>query len=241
MRSVVFALLFLASASARAQQATGDDAVAIQLLDHMSTVIGQLKSCRFELQVARDIEEPDLGLVKHFTDDEVLMMQDKMRVKSVGDQGRKGFWYDGKTVTYYSYDENNYATVKAPDTTIETIDAMHDHYGIDFPAADFFYPSFTDDLIDNTDRIAMLGRATVAGVECFHILGTAPGMNVQLWIADDLLNLPVKMVVADHTKPHAPQYEATFSNWQINTEMPEAIFAFVPPKSASMIKLVPKK
>ena len=65
-------------------------------------------------------------------------------------------------------------------------------------------------------------------------------MGVQLWIADDSLNLPVKLSIVYYDQKNAPRYEATFSNWQINPALPSAIFDFVPPQTAARITLVPK-
>jgi len=67
----------------------------------MSAVIGELGSCSFTLNVSRDVNDQDLGLVKHFGVDEVHMLgPDKMVINSRSDSGHKGYWYDGKTVTY---------------------------------------------------------------------------------------------------------------------------------------------
>ncbi len=233
-------LLWIMSMDASAQ-GPGNDPAAVQILDHMSAVIGELGSCSFTLNVSRDVNDQDLGLVKHFGVDEVHMLgPDKMVINSRSDSGHKGYWYDGKTVIYYSYDENNYATVKAPDTILETIDAIHRDYGVDFPAADFFYPKFTDDLIDNSDKVVFLGKKNVEGRDCFHILAIGKSMSIQLWIEDDALNLPVKFSIAYYDQRNTPQYEATFSNWEINPELPAAIFEFMAPQTAAQITLVPK-
>lgn len=120
------------------------------------------------------------------------------------DQRHAGYWYDGETVTYYSYDENNYAIVDAPETTMEMITAVNQDYGVDFPAADFFYPTFTDDLIVSSDQIRMLGKKVVDGEPCFHIVATSPSQSIQLWIAADSFNLSVRAVLTDLTAAHMP-------------------------------------
>ena len=239
-RILVGILLLAASMNARAQ-GPGNDPAALQVLDHMSAVIGELGSCSYTVNVWRDVNDPDLGLVTHFIVNEVYMLgPNKMLVDSKSDGDHRGYWYDGTTITYYSYDENNYAAIKAPATILETIDAINRDYGIDFPAADFFYPTFTDDLIENSDRIVFLGKENVEGRDCFHILAKFKTMGVQLWIANDSLNLPVKYSIVDYDQKNAPRYEATFSNWQINPVLPSAIFDFVPPAAAAPIRLVPK-
>ena len=241
MKKALCGLLLLALSMDASAGEPGNDPAAVLILDRVSAVIGELKSCSYTLQVSRDVNEPDMGLVKHFEVDEVHMVgPDKMLVNVRSDRGHKGYWYNGTTITYYSYDENNYATVKAPGTILETIDTMNRGYGIDFPAADFFYPTLTDDLIAETDRIVFLGKKNVEGKECFHILAAGKKMSVQMWIADDALNLPLKLSIAHYDQPNTPQYEATFSNWQINPDLPSAIFEFMPPQTAARITLVPK-
>jgi hypothetical protein len=241
VRRMLLGFLLLALTMGAGAQGPGNDPAALQILDHMSAVIGELRSCSFTLNVSRDTNDPDLGLVTQSGVNEVYMLgPNKMLVNSRSDGDHRGYWYDGKTVTYYSYDENNYAAVTAPATILQTIDAISRDYGVDFPAADFFYPTFTDDLIDNSDRIVFLGKKYLEGKDCFHILATGKTMGVQLWIADDSLNLPVKVSIVYYDQKNAPRYEATFSNWQINPELPAAIFDFVPPQTAARITLVPK-
>jgi hypothetical protein len=239
-RILVGIVLLAVSMNARAQ-GPGHDPAALQILDRMSAVIGELGSCRFTVNVWRDVNDPDLGLVTHFIVNEVYMRgPNKMLVDSKSDGDHRGYWYDGKTITYYSYDENNYAAIKAPATIMETIDAINRDYGIDFPAADFFYPAFTDDLIANSEKIVFLGKKNIEGRDCFHILAKFKTMGVQLWIANDSLNLPVKYSIVYYDQQNAPRYEATFSDWQINPALPAAIFEFVPPPAAAPIRLVPK-
>jgi hypothetical protein len=218
------------------------DTVAVMLLDRVSVIIGQLGSCSYTLHTSQDVViEYDLGIIKQLDVHEVHMLgPDKMLINSRGDKGHRGYWYNGKKLAYYSYDENNYVIIGAPPNIIATIDTVHKTYGIDFPAADFFYPTFTDDLIDNSDLIRYLGTAKANGKDCFRIIAKNEEMSIQIWIADDAFLLPVKMVIVYHGKNNAKQYEATFSNWQINPDLPAAMFEFNPPHSARKISILVK-
>jgi hypothetical protein len=109
-------------------------------------------------------------------------------------------WYDGKEFAIYDFEERNYGIVLPPSTIIATIDSIHTHYGLDFPAADFFYPAFTDDLIESSDRIEYLGQAIIDGLECFQIIAQSKTMTTQIWIRNDAYNLPVKYVITYNTK-----------------------------------------
>jgi len=225
------------------------DPVAVLILDRMSEVIGELHSCSYSLQTSYDMQDSSfffptrgLGLVKQFREEEVYMVgPDKMLVNSNGDGGHKGYWYNGDTLTYYSYSENNFARVDAPDSSIlETIYTIHEDYGLDFPAADFFNPYFTDDLLLQSDKVLYMGTSQLNGKDCFRIIAAGKTMNVQLWISDDALTLPQKMVIVYLDEEDSPQYEATFSDWQLNPDLPNALFDFLPPPGASEIILVPK-
>ena len=217
------------------------DSTAILLLDRMSEVIGDLGSCSFTLSTSNDLIDVELGLIKQMDFHKVYLVgPDKMLVDSRGDKGHRGFWYDGEQLAYYSYTENNYAVIDAPPTILATIDTVNKAYGIEFPAADFFYPSFTDDLIQNSDEIVFVGKSIVDEKDCFHIIARNKDMSIQIWISDDALFLPMRTVIVYYDVNPNAQYEAKFSNWVINPEFPNAMFNFTPPPDANKLRLVAK-
>jgi hypothetical protein len=217
------------------------DPVAVYIMDHMSDIIGELTSCSYRLSTETDENHYQHGLIKHFGTHEVFMVgPDKMLVNTRNQHGHRGYWYDGDTLAYYSYTENNYGMIDAPANIISTIDSLYQTYDIEFPAADFFYPTFTDDMLDNFSKIIYLGNKIVEGKNCFHILASNEDMNIQLWVTDDALNLPYKFVITYKDQEPALQYQATFSNWEINPDLPTAIFEFIPPEGAREITIAPK-
>jgi hypothetical protein len=218
------------------------DPVAVQILDRMSDVIGELTSCSFKVATEVDEENFPYGLVKEFDYHEVHFVgPDKMLVNSRGHNGHRGYWYNGVTLTYYSYTENNYGVIDAPSEIISTIDSVNEVYDIEFPAADFFYPTFTDDILENFDQVQYLGSRWLEGTICFHILAESEDTTLQIWIADDALNLPVKMVMLYKNQQPATQYQATFKDWKINPDLPLSIFNFAPPHQANQVTMVPKQ
>jgi hypothetical protein len=238
---LLFPLLLFLTTNVEAQESKYDT-TAIYILDHMSSIIGDLSSCTYTLHTSSDdLSKEGLGLITNFSTHEVMLQgPNKIQVNSNGDKGHRGFWYNGEQFAFYSYDENNYSIVDAPSTILETIDTIHMLYGIDFPASDFFYPTFTDDLIDNFDRIVYTGKSKIEGKECFKILATNDEMITQLWIADDAMTLPLKIMIMYQGKDNTPQYEATFTNWQINPVLPESVFEFLPPPHARQIIMLTK-
>ncbi len=240
IKKLVISMLILTVIVGSYAQDTKTDKIAVQILDRMSNVIGDLEACNFTLSSSYDTELHNIGIVtRHSTSNVIFYGPDKLSIQTHGDKGHRGTWYNGDRIYFYSYDENNYAVVDAPSNTIETIETINNDYGIEFPAADFFFPTFTDDIIDNFNKISYVGTANLDGVECFQILAVNDSMRIQFWIANDSYNLPVKFSIT-YKKKNSPQYEATFSDWELNKNIPNSIFDFMPPSGAREVKLVPK-
>jgi hypothetical protein len=119
------------------------------------------------------------------------------------------------------------------------IDEMHLNYDFDFPAADFFYPSFTDDIMEQFDSIKFLGSKTIDGEECYHIMATNKDLNVQLWISNKTFLLPKHFVIIYKNKSNL-QYQSTYSNWSLNPNIPSEVFGFLPPPNAKLISILMK-
>lgn len=240
MKKIV--LIFLvATALITKAQTHQIDTTAIIIFDRMSDLIGDLGSVSFTVKTSQDIIDVELGLLKYFNESQVYMVgPDKMMIHSNGNKGHRGMWYNGEELVYYSFTENNYAVIETPPTIIETFDEVNKQYDIEFPAADFFYPTFTDDLIATMDDIILAGRSVVEGKACYHIITRNKAMGVQFWISDDEWFLPVKMVIVYYDESPNAQYSATFSDWKVNPDLPNAMFNFTPPPKARKIKILAK-
>ncbi len=230
--------LFAASLGCYAQTY---DPVAVSILDRMSEIIGDLSSVKYSVSTSRDLVDFDFGQTTSYNTHEVYMTgPDKMLVNSNGDNGHKEYWYNGTKICYYNFDENNYAEMETPPTIIETIDTINKLYGIDFPAADFFYPTFTDDLMSMSDKINFGGIKLQQGKDCFHIIADSKEMTLQFWISNDATMMPKRMVINYKNKKDVLRYEALFTEWQLNPVLPLSMFDFLIPAGASVVRLVPK-
>ena len=239
----VLTLLFVGRSAAQTKtqpQVRRIDTVAVAILDKMSAVIGDLSSCSVTIKSNYDITSKELGLIKH-SDEQQLFVHgsDKMLVKSDGDRGSRDFYFDGTKLSYYSLDKNQYGQIDASMSLVEMIDTVSKLYGIEFPAADFLYPSFVDDILSESKELIYLGLTKVDGKECYHIAGKASDKTFQFWISNDAYTLPLKMVIVYTSQEMNPQYEAVLSDWQVNPNLPDALFTFTIPHRAQRVKLVP--
>lgn len=242
MKNSLPVLLGALSAFVAGAQPSKFDSTAILILDRMTDVIGGLESCSFKVTAANDVAAPAKEVVKYFSDYEVFMGgPDKMLVNAHGHKGHRQFLYNGQRLAYYSFDERNYGIIPTPNTVIKMIDSLHAVYDMDFPAADFFYPSFTDDLLEHSDSIRFLGTERIGAKEYFHIIAFAKEEDVQFWISSDAYNLPARFSIAYKAKEGTPQYLALFSDWNINPHLPAAMFDFTPPPGATQLRILSKK
>src|SRR5262245_26518907 len=241
MRTILLSVaLFLGGAAPALSQSNTDDPKALTVLTRMADNIGSLHSCRFRLEVSLDEWDAEAGmLVKHHNSHEVFLVgPDKMLVNSTGDAGHRGFWYDGKEAYSYWYGENNYGRVSAPPTIMAMIERIHEDYGVDFPAADLLSPTFVDDLTAQSEKLTFLKPVRIDDQECFHIAAKGTDQDMELWISNDAATLPVKYLFRTREKGQVTEYEATFSGWKMNPDLPTTLFHFTPPPGSRQVRLV---
>jgi hypothetical protein len=216
------------------------DSAAVYLLDRMADIIGELEAVNFVLETATDRLDDKQKIETHYSVSQVSMEgPDKMVFQTKGDKGKQGFWYDGSYATYYSFDENNYVTLKAPGNIISMIDSLHTKFDFQFPAADFFYPSFTDDILQSFDTLEYMGSAIVDGEDCSYIRATNESMQFQLWISHSNWNMPKRFILIQKGKQNL-RFESVFKSWELNPEIPNTVFEFLPPTNARLIDIMEK-
>lgn len=242
MKKLLFCLLLLGLfVPARSQEKTYDT-TAIVILDHMSAILGDLTSCRVRLSTETDLADAQLGVVtNHELSDLSFSGPDRMLLEIWGDKGHRGYWYNGKSLTWYSFTENNFVIIDVPGKTIDMIDSVYNAYEIYFPASDIFNPTLSDDLITQSDYISYEGKTTVDGRTCYQIAAIGKEFSAQFWVADELRFLPVKMVLCLNGDALFKRYAVTFSDWEINPSLPGAMFEFALPPGAHEIAILPKK
>jgi hypothetical protein len=216
------------------------DSAAVYLLDRMADIIGELEAVNFDLETATDRLDDQQKIETHYSVSQVSMEgPDKMVFQTKGDKGKIGFWYDGFYATYYSFDENNYVTLEAPGNIISMIDSLHTKFDFQFPAADFFYPSFTDDILEDFDTLEYMGSAMVDGEDCSYIRATNENMEFQLWISHSNWNLPKRFVLIQKGMQNL-RFESVFKSWELNPKIPNTVFEFLPPTNARLIDIMEK-
>lgn len=215
-------IIFLVSCTTSTE--TGEyDTRAVEGLDKLTETVGLLNSCSYTLNTIIVKSDKEEIANQH---DVYFKGADKMYVHTLGTKGEKEYWYNEGRLAFYSYTKNIYDTVSAPLKTLEAITFLHDKYGIDFPAADFFYPTLTDDIITNYNKVLFAEEQEVENVKYIVVEAVNDTRIMQIWI-DKITNLPYKMIIEPNNSEDE-YYEATFSNWRIDPNLPDLMFQFTP-------------
>ena len=84
-----------------AQEVKDIDSTAIFILDKMGDVIVDLESVTFELNNSSDKLNEDQNIEKQYSTSNICFSgPDKLRIRTEGTEGKKGYWYDGSYLSY---------------------------------------------------------------------------------------------------------------------------------------------
>lgn len=229
----IIASLFFASCNS-----SGDkeyDTRAVESLDKLTETIGKIETLSYTV---KSYVVDEKGEEASKTSDVYLKGASKMYIENESSRGNKSFWYNGEKFAYFLYNKNEYDILDAPDNCLKLIDKINSKYGIYFPAADFLYPTLTDDMMDNYNQILFFGKENVDDIDCTSIEASNEENIVQIWVEKET-NLPHKMVITSKTNKDK-YYEAVYTNWRINPRLPDVMFEFQPPNGSKQVKFQPK-
>ncbi len=223
-------------------QASGPsiDPQADQILKEMSDYLGGLK--QFSVLTQNTLEDVldsgnrvDYGISASV----VVSRPNKLRAERKGDLVDQAFFYDGKVLTLYTPSEQVYATQPAPGTIEEMFDFARESLGLIIPVADLVYRNPYPLLMQDVNLAMVIGKSIIGGVRCDHLLFSRPGVDFQVWVADSGPPLPHKYVVTDTGIYARLSISTVMSDWNMNPNVVDDQFSFVPPKEAKRIEFMP--
>ncbi|WP_111670366.1 DUF2092 domain-containing protein [Algoriphagus litoralis] len=236
MKKKFLTLLSLFLSLAIQAQEIYHDSVALAILDKMSQTIGELNSLRFTTQTSQDVAFSKDYYIKEFkTGDYIFQGSDRLLAKTTQNGKDHFYLYDGTQIVYYSMEDNNYAAADAPSSTLEMLNWIDEDFGVQLVVADFLYPDFTSHLMENMDYIEFLGKTEVNGEKLLHVGGSNASMTFQIWVTQDLLMRPRRILLTYFGEPYSRQLEVEFDDWEINQVYPPSIFEFMPPPNSKQI------
>jgi hypothetical protein len=216
------------------------DPAATGILKRMTDYLAGLK--QFSVQTQNTLEDMlDTGhrIDLDVSANVIVSRPNKLRSERKGDLVDQVFYYDGKTLTLFNPSHNVYATENVPDTFEELFRYMYESLGFSIPISDLVYPDPFPLLMHDVTFAAVIGKSYINGVKCDHLLFSRPGVDFQVWVTDGSRPLPRKYVVTDTATPGHMSVVTIMSNWNVEPNVEDVKFVFVPSKGAQKIDFLP--
>jgi len=215
------------------------DPEAAEILKEMSDTLEAAKEFTFDTEITND-RTLDSGQTIQIsgTMKTAVKRPDHAYAKYTGDFNTREIWYSGDELTLYIPDKDFYGVLKTPDTLDATMDFLMDEYNFSLPLADVISADPYTSVMETTTGGFVVGDSMVRGVECTHLAFTAQYVDWQVWISNDDPALPYKLVIEYKELEGVPQYQAIFSNWNLNPKLSKSAFKPNLPKDAVKIDFI---
>ena len=161
---------------------------------------------------------------------------DRLRVESTRRDGRRRvFLFDERRLAVSDPDLKVYATEPRPGTVDAALDYLTENLRMRMPLHELFSA-------DLPKKLASIGKPrwvdadTIAGTATDHVLLRGDGTDLQVWIAKEGDALPRRIVITYRQEEGQPQFRASFTEWNLSPDVPDALFVFTPPEGAEKIQ-----
>ncbi len=215
------------------------DPEAFEVLNEMSNTLSSQREFTFDTEITNDITYDSGQLIQMGgTLKTVVKRPNHVYAKYVGDINTREVWYSGKNLTFYIENKNFYGQLETPDNIDATMDFLIDNYNFSLPLADIINSDPYESVMETTLGGFVVGDSNVGGQECTHLAFTAKYVDWQIWVSNENPALPCKLVINYTQIEGVPQYQATFSNWNLKPELSKSTFTPNLPKDAVKIDFI---
>ena len=229
-----FALFFVRPSFAQ-DTANPIDPAADEVIRSMSDFLAKQGSFSFEAEILYDlvwggddgdwdIAAEKLTFVRNGR--AVVRRPDRFVVALEQDDQRVQYHYDGKTITISDSAAKAFVRKQAPASIDETIKLLREAYNSDPPLSDLLEANLYDSHMAGVDAASYVGKANLRGTDVHHIAFASKGMDWQVWIAAGDEPVPVLLQILQRDENFWPSYQAWFTNWEFNQDVPDSVFSF---------------
>ena len=235
----VLALLLSAPTSAQEEAETESQLRAREILRKSLLRVQSATRLRFRFDTAFDVvqetgEKLEFGGRSSVT----VRRPDRLRINSSQRSGHEvHFTFDGSTGTLYSPDESVYASLPLGDNIDEAMDTLLDKLAVPVPLVELVQSDVAT-IVDRLESPLYLGSAEISGVSCEHLAFETPGIELQFWVDTKAPGMLRRVVLTYPLEEGSPQFRATFLEWSLDPEVPDALFSFKAPAKAEKVNIV---
>ena len=173
--------------------------------------------------------------------DIALRRPDRLYVSYVDDFTSREVWFDGEQFVMLDYKARVHGQLPAAGTVDATLEEVASKYDVVMPLAGMLSDKLQQLIDDNLIFGLYIGLTDVEGVPAHQILLSSETSDWQFWIDAGEAPLPLKIVVTDITDPSEPQKTFLFTEWNLEAELPDAMFAPEIPEDSVQAAFLPMK
>lgn len=146
--------------------------------------------------------------------------------------------FDGKNVFGIGKNLQVFATVEMPDgTSVDSaMDALTEKMGSYLPGRDLFYNDAAAGMFDGVTSSQYLGLMPINGQSCHYTAFRSEDVDWHLWIGETD-GLPCKYMITSRWISGQPEFEMTFSDWNLAPELTSDSFALEKPDGYTEVTL----
>jgi hypothetical protein len=225
---------------AKQEETPAIDPQAREIAQKMCEFMKSQKAFSFKAEVTDDRLTDNGEPVQYSFDlDADVRRPDGLRIKGEGDLLSKEFVYDGKTFTLYDKTHNVYATEEVPADIEDALAEMNNRHNLTIALADMASAKLCDHLSTAISNGRYEGLHHVHGVPAHHISFDRGDVRFQVWIAEGDQPIPKKVLITRNEAPYSTQWAAYFTDWNLNPQFQDNLFAFEPPQGSQKINFAP--
>jgi hypothetical protein len=220
-----------ATSAAASKTEPSIDPKAMEMLKQSVSKLRALDRFAVHAEATRDdVVHDGFKVERSMTEDLLVRKPDRLRAEVAGDEGRRLFLYDGKSLTLYVAPENYFASIPAGGNIRETLDQVTNRYDLELPLTDILYMAAGGDLAKYVTEAGVIGKSRVSGSECDQLGFRTKAVDWQIWI-DRNDGLPRKLALTTRGEKSAPEYQAVLW-WTTDPKFEDSVFTFTPPSGA---------
>jgi len=236
------AVLAAVVASAADAEPPRIDPKADALLQRMSDCLAQAPAFSVTAEIWQDIDLASGLRVQAGRSVELQVRRpNRFHAEVRSTRRNRGLFYDGTSITLLNRVQAFYGTIPAPATLDAALDAACEKFGIAMPLEDIVVSDPYQSAMRRIVAGRYLGPVTVLGVPCEHLVFSLGSVDWQVWIQQGAVPVPRKIVITYKDEEDEPEYTAIFSNWDLQTKLPDYLFVFEPPAGATKIDVTELK
>jgi hypothetical protein len=203
---------------------------ALAGLKRMSDFLASVSAIRFSAHVSYDAVQESGQKIEFGNDRQVSARRpNRARVEVMHWDGPgEALIYDGEHLSLSIPDHRVYAYLVRKGTTAEAIDELVLEHGVPSPLADLLHPELYAEVADRVTSGIRVGEATLDGVACDQLAFRSEKLDFQIFIRKGDEPVPLRLVIDYRNAEGRPQFRATLRDWELNPDLPEELFRFVP-------------